>query len=128
MRLSHVSSPVLKAFQDVDGKQRDTWGRTPIRVTDLAITPDFTKLVAVGMYDLPSPIPQSNAPSAEGVTPPAASGAAHANNSPPTEFRMIVYDLATKQLEAYVAVVLIGWCQGPNFTVLHIDPSGRRAS
>ncbi|PSR81506.1 hypothetical protein PHLCEN_2v6364 [Hermanssonia centrifuga] len=87
---------------DVDGKQRDTWGRTPIRVTDLAITPDFTKLVAVGMYDLPSPIPQSNAPSAEGVTPPAASGAAHANNSPPTEFRMIVYDLATKQLEASI--------------------------
>lgn len=42
-------------YQDADGKQRDSWGRTPIRVTDLAITPDFTRLVAIGMYDAPAP-------------------------------------------------------------------------
>lgn len=42
-------------YQDADGKQRDSWGRTPIRVTDLAITSDFTRLVAVGMYDAPAP-------------------------------------------------------------------------
>ncbi|TCD66196.1 hypothetical protein EIP91_001690 [Steccherinum ochraceum] len=79
---------------DADGKQRDSWGRTPIRVTDLAITPDFTRLVAIGMYDAPAP-PASITPP-EAATPPAG-GAAPASGSRPSEHEVIVYDLATKQ-------------------------------
>lgn len=92
--------------QDIDGKQRDTWGRTPIRVTDLAITPDFTKLVAIGMYDSLSPPPASgpaasDAASGGTATPPTVPSAAAAG-SRPSENRIIVYDLLTKQLETCV--------------------------
>ncbi|EKM55055.1 uncharacterized protein PHACADRAFT_94848 [Phanerochaete carnosa HHB-10118-sp] len=93
---------------DIDGKQRDTWGRTPIRVTDLAITPDFSKLVAIGMYDTPLPLPPAGgvAPTSDGAsggtaTPPAGSTAPTPANRP-TENRIIVYDLLTKQLETSV--------------------------
>ncbi|RPD66631.1 WD40 repeat-like protein [Lentinus tigrinus ALCF2SS1-7] len=84
---------------DADGKLRDQWGRTPIRVTDLMVTPDFTRLVAVGMYDapcLPGPNPQeTGAAQGSGAT---ASAAASANKSS-SETRIIIYDLATKQPE-----------------------------
>lgn len=81
-------------IQDANGKQRDSWGRTPIRVTDLAITPDFTRLVAIGMYDAPAP-PASTTPPEAG-TPPVG-GAVPMHGSRPSEHRVIVYDLATKQ-------------------------------
>ncbi|KAI0685665.1 WD40 repeat-like protein [Cytidiella melzeri] len=85
---------------DADGKQRDSWGRTPIRVTDLAITPDFTKLVAVGMYDVPTPPPPAPSAASEGTNTAAAAAAAAANQ--PKEFRLVVWDLSTKQLESFV--------------------------
>ncbi|KZT09725.1 WD40 repeat-like protein [Laetiporus sulphureus 93-53] len=78
---------------DPDGKQRDTWGQSPIRVTDLTVAPDFTRLVAVGMYGVPTP------PSETGLPPPEG------GNSPPVprlETRIVVYDLTTKQLEAFI--------------------------
>ncbi|KAF5327280.1 hypothetical protein D9619_004035 [Psilocybe cf. subviscida] len=34
---------------DKDGRVRDVWDRTPIRIIDFAITPDETRLVAVGL-------------------------------------------------------------------------------
>ncbi|KIM79679.1 hypothetical protein PILCRDRAFT_74055 [Piloderma croceum F 1598] len=40
---------------DAEGNFKDSWGETAIRVTDLAITPDLTRVVAVGihyLYDL----------------------------------------------------------------------------
>ncbi|KAI0086137.1 WD40 repeat-like protein [Irpex rosettiformis] len=83
---------------DADGKQRDSWGRTPIRVTDLAITPDFTKLVAVGMYDVPTPPPPTPTATGDGAN---AGSAAPAIASPPKEFRLAVWDLSTKQLETF---------------------------
>ncbi|KAI0934659.1 hypothetical protein AcV5_006428 [Taiwanofungus camphoratus] len=79
---------------DADGKQCDTWGQTPIRVTDLVITPDSTRLVAVGMYDVPG-TPSPTPP--EGGTPPGAAAAARSS-----ETRVIVYDLATKQPETMI--------------------------
>ena len=87
--------------QDADGKLRDQWGRTPIRVTDLMVTPDFTRLVAVGMYDkpcLPGPNPQEAGP-AQG--PGAAASATASANKSSSETRIIIYDLATKQPERY---------------------------
>jgi WD40 repeat protein len=76
---------------DVHGKQRDSWGMTSIRVTDLAIAPDMRRVVALGMY--------FSTPSAEhdsGATPPAVRAA------PIKENRMIVYDFASKQVETLV--------------------------
>lgn len=86
--------------QDADGKQRDSWGRTPIRVTDLAITPDFTRLVAIGMYDAPAP-PASTSPPDTGTPPVGGAIPVHGQRHH-TEHRAFVYDLATKQAIQYV--------------------------
>ncbi|EIN07189.1 WD40 repeat-like protein [Punctularia strigosozonata HHB-11173 SS5] len=83
---------------DADGKQRDNWGTTAIRVTDLAVTPDLTRVVAVGMYHVPTvpnPGPHNGADSGTG----AAAGTPGVSQR---ETRMIVYDLATKQPEASI--------------------------
>ncbi len=83
---------------------RDTWGRTPIRVTDLMVTPDFTRLVAVGMYDMPPVQPGSNPP--DGGTPPGSGqgqGAGASANKSLSETRIIIYDLHTKQPETCVS-------------------------
>ncbi|KAH9950266.1 WD40 repeat-like protein [Amylocystis lapponica] len=84
---------------DSDGKQRDTWGITPIRVTDLIVTPDYTRLIAGGAYDTPSVPP--NATSDTG-TPPH--GGAAANGARSEEYRIIIYDLATKQPETSIPI------------------------
>jgi hypothetical protein len=81
------------AVQGSDGKQRDSWGITAIRIADLAVTPDFTRLVAVGesVKDpiLPTPRGYSVTTNRNGD-----------NNGPRTpEHLMIVYDLTTKQPE-----------------------------
>ena len=77
-------------------------------MTDLAITPDFSKLVAIGMYDMPLTLPPaggvtavSDGASGGTATPPTGSNAPAAANRP-AENRIIVYDLLTKQLETYV--------------------------
>ncbi|KAI0724985.1 WD40 repeat-like protein [Fomitopsis betulina] len=81
---------------DADGKQRDSWGQSPIRVTDLTVTPDFTRLVAVGMYDAPANVPG-----------PAAAASENGNQSGAgrsSENRVIVYDLVTKQPQSFIPV------------------------
>ncbi|CDO76439.1 hypothetical protein BN946_scf184781.g16 [Trametes cinnabarina] len=90
---------------DADGKLRDTWGRTPIRVTDLQVTPDFTRLVAVGMYDMmPPPDATGAAAGAAGVGTGAAGGAAAGVGGRVAETRIIIYDLATKQPELSIRI------------------------
>jgi hypothetical protein len=89
-------------FQGSDGKQRDSWGITAIRITDLAVTPDFTRLVAVGesARDLN---PMSPTTRADPVATSTASRNGNNNPSPAVprtrENLMIVYDLTTKQPE-----------------------------
>ena len=84
---------------------RDTWERTSIRVTDLMVTPDFTRLVAVGMYDSPAATaanPQdAAAPQGGAGAVPGANTGASANKSS-SETRIIIYDLSTKQPESCV--------------------------
>ncbi|KAK7693817.1 hypothetical protein QCA50_003389 [Cerrena zonata] len=79
-------------FWDADGKQRDTWSRTPIRVTDMAITPDFARLVAVGMYDQVVSPPEDGQPAAPAEVNP------HSGSST----RLIIYQLSNKQEQASV--------------------------
>jgi hypothetical protein len=91
--------------QDPEGNQRDSWGMAPIRVTDLDVSPNMTKVVAVGIIHLP-PAPQppastgtSPAPGARGdTTSQSSQSQSHAPGyAIKAENRMIVYDMATKQ-------------------------------
>lgn len=91
----------LILLQDADGKQRDTWGTIAIRVIDLAITPDSSRLIAVGMHELP-PSPVAEARAQSGDAPPAGGNGAAAIITQNAENRILIYDLATKQLESCV--------------------------
>jgi hypothetical protein len=76
--------------------QRDSWGITAIRITDLAVTPDSTRLVAVGESTKDPILPT---PRGDSVTT-NRNGNNHPPNGPRTpEHLMIVYDLTTKQPE-----------------------------
>ncbi|KAH9483891.1 WD repeat-containing protein 26-like protein [Psilocybe cubensis] len=89
---------------DADGKVRDAWGPTGIRLTDLAVTPDFTRLVAVGM-EHPQSFPSAPEPNQtrggaqSGDAPPAPGGNGVHGVALRTTHRMMVFDLATKQTE-----------------------------
>jgi hypothetical protein len=88
------------AVQGSDGKQRDSWGITAIRITDLAVTPDFTRLVAIGESAKDPILPT---PRGDSVTASTTNRNGN-NNNPPNgprtpEHLMIVYDLTTKQPE-----------------------------
>jgi hypothetical protein len=99
-------------YQDADGEVRDTWPTTAIRITDLAVTPDLSRLVAVGMQDLPPVLAVSdlNPPrdhNGEAASTPVPSGSPpSANGARGSENRMIIYDLATKETQSYVHSVV----------------------
>jgi WD repeat-containing protein 26 len=101
----------LCALQDSDGRQVDTWGNTPIRVTDLAVSPDLSRLVVVGMHNQPPQPPvnelghqRDHHHGGETATPPPVppANATPTNGEAVSEYRMIIYDLGTKQVESYV--------------------------
>ncbi|KAL0577932.1 hypothetical protein V5O48_004039 [Marasmius crinis-equi] len=86
---------------DHAGANSSSWGTTAIRVTDLAITPDLTRVVTIGMnqighYDSTSrrgnPGTQPN--SQAGGNPPAT--------GVKTENRMVIYDYSSREVESYV--------------------------
>lgn len=83
---------------------------TAIRVTDLDVSPNMTKVVAVGIINL---APTPNPPSSAGASPAPGARGDSASQSSQTqshtpgypskaENRMIVYDMTTKQTIAYV--------------------------
>ncbi|EGO21068.1 hypothetical protein SERLADRAFT_475747 [Serpula lacrymans var. lacrymans S7.9] len=92
---------------DAEGKQRDSWGITAMRVTDLAVSPDFSRLVSVGMdYVAPTP-PAHEFEHGHGrdTSPPisgSGNGASIANVPRSPENWMIIYDLASKQMESSI--------------------------
>jgi len=86
---------------------------TTIRVTDLDVSPNMTKVVAVGIILLPPSVP--NPPSSVGTSPAPGARGDSASQSPrsqpntssylvKSENRMIVYDMFTKQTIACVSV------------------------
>jgi len=81
-----------------------------MRVTDLAVTPDLSRLVAVGMQHLP-PVPvlidlnQSRDHNGEAASTPVPTGASPAANgarASEKENRMIIYDMATKETQSSI--------------------------
>ena len=99
-------------LQGADGKQRDSWGITAVRIVDLAVTPDFTRLVVVGECATGIPANHSTPPGrGETAPPPTPAGRSggvptSANGARNADNRMIVYDLTTKQQELYVLLHL----------------------
>ncbi|KAF8236247.1 WD40 repeat-like protein [Tricholoma matsutake] len=87
---------------DADGTLHDNWGVTPIRVTDLAITPDLTRLVTIGMYPSPPPTGDSHQPTRNNSDSVSLGNGVLVNGSKGSDNRMIVYDLFTKQTESSV--------------------------
>ncbi|KAF9558038.1 WD40 repeat-like protein [Agrocybe pediades] len=86
---------------DSDGKVRDAWGTTAIRLTDLAVTPDFARLVAIGMEHT-SGFPAASEPSNRGTQTGDTASAPAGNGATPfqrTAHKMMVFDLATKEPE-----------------------------
>jgi WD40 repeat protein len=83
---------------DADGKVRDAWGATAIRLTELALTPNFKHLVAVGMEWLSSTPPVAEGTQSRGVQAGEPSSTPPGGNAAPA--RMIVFDFATKQTES----------------------------
>ncbi|KAG6820299.1 hypothetical protein H0H93_002563 [Arthromyces matolae] len=87
---------------DFDGNPRDKWGETGIRITDLAITPDFTRLVLVGIHLLPTSIVNEGFTGREVQRGDAAPARAAATTTRASENRMVIYDLTTKQTESSI--------------------------
>jgi len=84
----------------------DAWSPTAIRLTDLAVTPDSKRLVAIGM-EVPSGLfPGSETTQSRGVQAGDTPSVPGGNNGPAavakTAHRMIVFDFATKQTESCV--------------------------
>ncbi|EGN95548.1 hypothetical protein SERLA73DRAFT_186621 [Serpula lacrymans var. lacrymans S7.3] len=92
---------------DAEGKEQDSWGITAMRVTDLAVSPDSLRLVSVGMdYVAPTP-PAHDSEHGHGrdtslPTVKDGSGAPIANMPKGPENCMIIYDLASKQMESSI--------------------------
>lgn len=96
----HKSGNISRIYQlqDAEGKIRDSWGTTAIRITDLTVTPDVTRVVAVGMnYQAPAST-GADGRSALSASPGNAS-ASSINLPRKVDNRMIVYDLASKHVE-----------------------------
>ena len=90
----------------MDGKVRDAWGTTAIRLTDLALTPDFKHLVAVGMEYTSNTPPATETTQSRGVQagePPSVSPGGNV-----ALVRMIIFDFATKQTESCVVLYFLG--------------------
>ncbi|KDQ33398.1 hypothetical protein PLEOSDRAFT_1073660 [Pleurotus ostreatus PC15] len=91
---------------DREGRQRDSWGTTAIRVTDLAVTPDFTRLVTIGMDYVPP-----HSVTVIDANPRGSMAGSHGGEAPmgtpqsvpkKPDNRMVIYDLATKQAESSI--------------------------
>ncbi|TFK76226.1 WD40 repeat-like protein [Pluteus cervinus] len=86
-----------------DGKLRGSWP-TAIRVYDMAVTPDLTRLVTIGMHHIP-PTNSGNEGSGNGQPGDGVTGSGNvfpAHGSRSAEIKMITYDLATKKPEQLV--------------------------
>ncbi|KAJ7047107.1 WD40 repeat-like protein [Mycena alexandri] len=79
---------------NTEGQRRDVWGILPVRVAHMVITPDFTRLVAIGMRAPPPVDPRENDPAA-----PAANGGPTSSPPPKDEHRLLVFDFATRRNE-----------------------------
>lgn len=70
---------------------KEDWGLSPIRVTHMALTPDGTRLVAVGIEHAAPEVPRAGQPiKVVGMNPLVTLGSKGGN-------RMMVFDITSKQ-------------------------------
>ncbi|KZP21192.1 WD40 repeat-like protein [Athelia psychrophila] len=85
---------------DANGSFQHSWGTTAMRITDLTVTPDLARVVAVGIhYHPPSPVVGVVNTVADTPAPPDESSSSLNLARKPENNCMIVYDLATRQTE-----------------------------
>ncbi|KAJ8078989.1 hypothetical protein PM082_013273 [Marasmius tenuissimus] len=85
---------------DQAGANSSSWGPTAIRITGLAVTPDLTKVVTIGMnqtghYD-------STTRRANGGAPPNSQGGTQPPTGIKTENRMVIYEYPTREVESSI--------------------------
>ncbi|KAJ7074314.1 WD40 repeat-like protein [Mycena amicta] len=88
-------------FWSTDGLRREVWATPPVRIASMVLTPDCSRLVAIGMR---APSPMEARPDGEA----AAGGSGGSSSAPPPkdEHRLLVFDVETKRTE--VSVVFEG--------------------
>lgn len=72
-------------------------------MTDLAIAPDLSRVVIVGLEYLPATNPKASTPQQDGQTPTGSASPSQQSLTANTkENRLIIYDYASRTQEAYV--------------------------
>ncbi|KAF9059529.1 WD40 repeat-like protein [Rhodocollybia butyracea] len=88
---------------DIEGRKTLAWDATDIRVTDLAVTPDLTRVVTVGMHAPTSTDSSSRASRGTPGDTANANGSSASINAPlAPENRCIIYHLSTRQVESSI--------------------------
>ncbi|KAJ7219541.1 WD40-repeat-containing domain protein [Mycena pura] len=78
-----------------DGSRREMWTMSPVRVANMVLTPDCTRLVAIGMK---APLPMESRTEGESAGP-GANGGVVSSPPPKDEHRLLVFDIASKRNE-----------------------------
>ncbi|KAF5389854.1 hypothetical protein D9757_003616 [Collybiopsis confluens] len=85
---------------DTEGNKKLSWGTTDLRVTDLAVTPDLSRVVTIGMH---APSLSESGGAAARARPGSGDNTNSGGNPPtimPTQNRCVVYHLMTRQVES----------------------------
>ncbi|KAF7311490.1 WD-domain-containing protein [Mycena kentingensis (nom. inval.)] len=80
-----------------DGARKEVWAVAPVRIASTALTPDLSRLVAIGMR---APSPSEARPDGEPVPPGAL--------PPKDEHRMLVYNMETRRNDMHVFSFFLG--------------------
>ncbi|KAJ7744979.1 WD40-repeat-containing domain protein [Mycena maculata] len=83
---------------NTEGQRREDWATLPVRITQMVVTPDFTRLVAIGMT---SPLPVDQRGENDSATP-GTNGAAASIAPPKEQHRLLVYDMASRRNESSI--------------------------
>ncbi|KAJ7157017.1 WD40 repeat-like protein [Mycena crocata] len=82
---------------NTDGTRREIWGVMPVRIASMVVTPDFTRLVAIGMR-APSPVD----PRVDGDATSGTNGGSMSSPPPKDEHRLLVFDIASRRNESSI--------------------------
>ncbi|KAJ3773588.1 WD40 repeat-like protein [Lentinula raphanica] len=93
---------------DAEGRKKLSWDLEDIRVMDLAVTPDLSRVVAIGVH-VPTSSESStlrgahnSGSSGDGTTSNSSGNVTSAKGLPPNESRFDIYRLSTRQVESSI--------------------------
>ncbi|KAH8117166.1 WD40 repeat-like protein [Phellopilus nigrolimitatus] len=88
-------------FWDAEGAHEDIWIKTGVRVTDLAVAPDLSRMVVIGLEYLPTANPKPTASHQDGQNI-GGNGSLQTTVTNSKENRLIIYDFASRTQEASI--------------------------